>query len=95
MNDQFSSLSLSEGGYDCKFVLEPADSLKCAICLLVARKPQQHGGCGKLFCKVCIDKHKTLRNDCPHCRQPLKDIDEDGFTTIFSTSTIFHDFKSE
>ena len=67
-----SSLSLNEGGYDYKFIEEPADSLKCLICLLVVREPQQHGGCGKLFCKVCINKHKLLRNDCPHCRQPLK-----------------------
>ncbi len=51
-----NGLSLNEGGYDYKFIEEPADSLKCLICLLVVREPQQHGGCGKLFCKVCIDK---------------------------------------
>ncbi|XP_064399361.1 TNF receptor-associated factor 2-like isoform X3 [Halichondria panicea] len=78
-----NKLSLNEGGYDYKFIEEPAESLKCAICLLVVREPQQHGGCGKLFCKVCIDKHKTLRNDCPCCRRPL------------GKYTIFHDLKSE
>ncbi len=71
MFGQFSSLSLNEGGYDYKFIEEPADYLKCLICLLVVRKPQQHGGCGKLFCKVCIDKHKTISNACPHCRRSL------------------------
>ncbi len=92
MFGQFSSLSLNEGGYDYKFIEEPADSLKCLICLLVVREPQQHGGCGKLFCKVCIDKHRALRNDCPHCRQPLIHVDCDGFSL---QSTIFHDLKSE
>ena len=76
-------LSLNEGGYDYKFIEEPADSLKCLICLLVVREPQQHGGCGKLFCKVCIDKHRALKNDCPHCRRQL------------GKYTIFHDLKSE
>ncbi|XP_064398928.1 TNF receptor-associated factor 6-like [Halichondria panicea] len=82
------SPSLNEGGYDYKFVEEPADSLKCLICLLVVREPQQHGGCGKLFCKSCIDKHTLLRNTCcPHCRQPLNN--SNGFPTIFN------DFRSK
>ncbi len=79
--------SLNEGGYDYKFIEEPADSLKCLICLLVVREPQQHGGCGKLFCKVCINKHKIFRNDCPTCRQPLNN--SNGFPTIFN------DFRSK
>ncbi len=86
MSGRYPSLSLSEGGYDYKFIEEPVDSLKCLICLLVVRKPQQHGGCGKLFCKVCIDKHKALRNDCPHCRRPLLQMGH---------STVFPDLRSE
>ena len=78
------SRALNEGGYDYKFIEEPADYLKCLICLLVVREPQQHGGCGKLFCKVCIDKHT---NTCPHCRQPLNN--SNGFPTIFN------DFRSK
>ncbi|XP_064399375.1 TNF receptor-associated factor 5-like [Halichondria panicea] len=88
MNDQFSSLSLNEGGYDYKFIEEPADSLKCLICLLVVREPQQHGGCGKLFCKSCITKYR--RNDCPHCRQPIRASGYQQFG-----GTIFNDFRSD
>ena len=73
------------GGYDYQFVEEPPDSLKCLICLLVARDPQQHGGCGKLFCKSCIAAHRVQRYDCPHCRQTLAD----------PFGGIFNDFKSE
>ncbi len=62
-------INMVEGGYDYKFVTEPPDSLKCLIC------PQQHAGCGKLFCKVCIDHYKLLSgNDCPYCRNPLADL---------------------
>ncbi len=86
MFSQFSSLSLNKGGYDYNFVVEPSDCLKCLICLSVVREPQQHAGCGKLFCKVCIDKHKVLRDDCPHCIKPL---------LLLGQSTIFHDLKSE
>ncbi|XP_064399369.1 TNF receptor-associated factor 4-like isoform X3 [Halichondria panicea] len=86
MFGQFSRPSLSEGGYDYKFIEEPADSLKCLICLLVVREPQQHGGCGKLFCKVYIDNHKVFSNNCPHCRRSLLQMGQ---------STIFPDLKSE
>ena len=87
---QFSSrVSLNEGGYDYKFIEEPADSLKCLICLLVVREPQQHGGCGKLFCKVCIGMYR--RNDCPHCKQSIRATD--AYQQF--GGTIFNDFKSE
>ena len=74
------------GGYDYQFVEEP-DSLKCLICLLVARDPQQHGGCGKLFCQSCIAAYQTQRDDCPHCRQP--------FSSDSGRTMLFNDFKSE
>ncbi len=83
-----SSLSLNEGGYDYKFIEEPSDSLKCLICLLVVREPQQHGGCGKLFCKSCITKYG--RNDCPHCRQPIRTSRRCQYR-----ESIFNDFKSK
>ena len=51
----------------CKFVSEPADVLKCAICLELARDPHQHEECGKLFCKECIEKYGRDK-PCPHCR---------------------------
>ncbi len=74
-SDNSDSLSncmrkLISGGYDYQFVEEPSDDLKCLICLCVARDPQQHGegGCGKIYCKSCIDKYKTKNRDCPSCR---------------------------
>ena len=74
-------------GYDYNFVEEPSDSLKCLICLLVAKDPQQHGACGKLFCSSCIASYRTQQDDCPHCRQPLSN--DSGRTMIFN------DFKSK
>lgn len=46
---------------------KPDDELKCAICLGVAQDPQQHGECGKLFCKKCIERHGKDK-PCPHCK---------------------------
>ena len=59
-------------GYDCNFVTEPDEGLKCLICLSVARDPWQHGKCGRLFCQKCIEKHGRNK-PCPLCRedQPL------------------------
>ena len=56
-----------ETGYECNFVSEPDDALKCLICLAVARDPWQHGECGRLFCKNCLNGllHQT---PCPNCR---------------------------
>ena len=50
-----------------KFVVEPDESLKCLICLEVANDPLQHEGCGKLFCKECLEKHGRDQ-PCPNCR---------------------------
>ena len=55
--------------FDYKFIKEPDDILRCSICLEVARnQPMQHGecGCGKLFCKECIEKNGN--KPCPMCR---------------------------
>ena len=67
-------------GYECNFVSEPDDALKCLICLEVARDPWQHGECGRLFCQNCLNKLKRGNKEkpCPNCRmeQPkyLKDV---------------------
>ena len=55
------------GGYDYQFVEEPPHELKCVICLAVARQPQQHGECGKLFCSSCLAQHRQKNNKCPNC----------------------------
>jgi len=55
-------------GYDCYFLSKPDDTLRCMICLGVAREPYQHAVCGKLFCKECIES--LLTDDCcPNCRR--------------------------
>ena len=61
------------GGYDCKWVEDPPEDLKCQICLSVAKEPQQHGngGCGKVFCQSCITEYQKNNNTCPNCRKQL------------------------
>ena len=74
------------GGYDLEFVSNPPDALMCLICLLVARSPWQHGACGKLFCKSCLDKHKSKsRNStCPSCRRENPQYFEDNKSELES-----------
>ena len=56
----------SNSGY--QYVGEPGRGLECVICLEVAEDPWQHGQCGRLLCKECLDK---LGKDtpCPNCRE--------------------------
>ena len=64
--------SNSAKDYNYMFTSEPDDALKCLICSSVAKDPWQHGKCGRLLCKVCIDKYGES-NPCPSClmEQPL------------------------
>ena len=62
--------------YDYKFITEP-DDLKCLICMSVAKDPRQHGKCGRLFCKECIDKYGE-GNPCPNCRMKKPQYFEDA-----------------
>ena len=62
---------MASSKFDYSFITEPDDihALKCSICLGIAKsQPMQHGasGCGKLFCKECIEKNGN--NPCPMCR---------------------------
>ena len=60
---------MASSKFDYCFITEPDDSLKCSICVGIAKGlPVQHGasGCGKLFCKECIEKHGN--KPCPMCR---------------------------
>ena len=66
-----ASNTLHSGGYDCHWVKDPPDPLKCAICLLVVKDPQQHGDCGRLFCNSCINEYKQEKDTCPYCRESL------------------------
>ena len=58
----------SPSGYDCNFLTEPDDALKCLICLAVAKDPRQHEECGKLFCNECIEKYGKDK-PCPNCKK--------------------------
>ena len=62
--------------YDYMFTSEPDDALKCLICLSVAKDPWQHGKCGRLFCKNCIDKNGKSK-PCPNCRMEQPQYFED------------------
>lgn len=53
---------------ELKFVSQPDDGLKCLICLDLAREPQQHEACGKLFCNDCLEKYGRDK-PCPNCRK--------------------------
>ena len=67
----------SAAAYKYQFVSEPDDALKCLICLEVAEEPWQHGKCGRLFCKKCLDKHGKNK-PCPNCRREGPQYLEDG-----------------
>ena len=67
LDDRVREEMSSKARYEYNFVSEPDDALKCLICLDVARDPMQHGECGKLFCKECLEKHGKDR-PCPNCK---------------------------
>ena len=48
------------------FIDDPNEALKCCICLEVAIDPRQEEGCGKLFCKSCVEEWDE--DTCPTCR---------------------------
>ena len=60
-----------------KFVSEPDGDLVCLICLEVAEEPWQHGKCGRLFCKKCLDANGRHR-PCPNCREIQPQYFEDN-----------------
>ena len=63
--------------YKPVFVADPDDGLKCLICWEVAVDPWQHGKCGRLFCKECIDKYGEDK-PCPNCRMNQPQYFEDN-----------------
>ena len=56
-------------GYKCKFVDVPPSDIVCSLCNLVARDPRQMECCGKVFCRICIEKARNSSNLCPHCHK--------------------------
>jgi len=59
---------MAAASYDYDFVGQPSDDLVCPICQSVAKHPLQHGGCGKLFCKQCLEEYGRDK-PCPNCRK--------------------------
>ena len=43
--------------------------LECPICLNLIWDPYECSDCGKIFCKICIEKTKEKKNSCPTCRK--------------------------
>ena len=74
-----------KGGYDYQFVEEPPQALRCVICQAVARHPQQHGECGKLFCMSCLNQHKQFVDKCPNCNLQLLITFHDGKSKFIAT----------
>ncbi len=71
---QMAANQVQTEGYECNWTEDPPDDLKCQICLMVAKDPQQHGGnkgCGKIFCNSCITVHQSNSRNCPNCREQL------------------------
>ena len=52
------------------------DDFSCTICLEVPEEPWQHGKCGMLLCKKCLDK--LGRKPCPNCRMEKPQFFEDN-----------------
>lgn len=69
-----------------KFVSEPEDDLTCLICLEVAEDPWQHGKCGRLFCRECLDQLDS-RQPCPNCRENQPQYFEDNRSKDESVTT--------
>jgi hypothetical protein len=61
---------------DYRFIDEPPDALKCPVCLGIVTEPWQHGKCGRLFCKKCIDEYGKSK-PCPFCKREQPQYFED------------------
>ena len=75
-------------GYNCNFVSEPDDALKCLICSAVARKPWQHGKCGRLFCKTCLNEYGKDK-PCPDCGKKPKYTKDTKSKSILDSCGVF------
>ena len=64
------------GGFDCELAEKPPEKIdiKCPICLLILREPQQME-CGKIVCKSCITDVLAagVVPTCPLCRRQRPD----------------------
>ena len=83
-----------EGGFDCEFVegksLPKWFQANCPVCLLILREPHQATCCGKVFCKICIEKVKFKNNPCPCC---CKMEEYQIFHNLNLQQTLYNEFK--
>ena len=65
-----------------KFIDGLPEDLKCVICDQAANVPQQHGSCGRIFCKDCLENYRKERpySRCLFCLQnnPVFFLDRRG-----------------
>jgi len=58
-------------------VAKLAEVFRCCICLDMVQNARLCPHCSKLCCYECIRRSLTEhQSQCPHCRAPLRDIDE-------------------
>lgn len=60
---------MAQYGYDKeRFVNLTVDEFDCIICSEIAKNPTECQGCGKMFCKVCINDwiKKQPGSKCPN-----------------------------
>ena len=59
--------------------------LECPICLNLIWDPYECSDCGKIFCKICIEKTKKTKNSCPTCRKtPFQGRNAKSLKTFFN-----------
>ena len=74
--------NVSEGAaVKYNFISEPDSALVCVICLEVAEEPWQHGKCGRLFCRQCLEE-LGRNKPCPNCRTVQPQYFEDNKSMI-------------
>ena len=71
-----------------RFVVEPSQGLICPLCGTVARDPHQHGKCGKLFCKECLDRYGRDK-PCKNCNSPHPEYFEDNRSECYRLRLAF------
>ena len=69
------------------YMTEPEDDLLCIICLELAEEPWQHGECGRLLCKKCLNK-LGRKKPCPNCREENPKYFNDNRSKIRHTITL-------
>ena len=57
------------GGYQCEFIGEILEDLKCRVCKHVARNSSFITCCGEHFCQECVKPLLDYRKPCPACSE--------------------------